>query len=326
MSIREPAQPLTRTSRLPYEAISFTEKSVGPAVDTVPSVRKQPELLVSHPALTLVQRAADKPVFSVLAIAQQHADTPVTLSTDEPDYFQLASDSRPAFGSTLTFVPPPTGAYVHVRYMAPKGCSHQAHLTIEAPYTSTTVALEGRTTGALSVVRNILPSTNRVSAKQPNRVISSSRWAALWATVLVSGLAYAGYIYQCQLFPSLCQEKTTESVQPKSHFPLPQPVTDDLSARTANKKIVPKRKFDDKVPATRSSSGQTSVAFTDNPVEKLPNNQSDEPRRIARNRTSTTVTEKESTEPKVRSQIRRQQDTTPTEKESDLERELNKHL
>ena len=322
MASRESAQPPTHTSELPYKSVSFTEKSVGPTIDAAPSVGSQPELLVSRPTLTFEQRTGDKPVFSILTIAQKNADTPVTLSTDDPDHFQLASDSRPAFGSTLTFIPPPAGSYVHLRYMASKGNSHHAQLIIETPYTSTTVALEGRRKSTLSVVRTILPATNRVPEQQPDRATSGSRWAALLATVAVVGLVYTAYTYQCQLSPSLCREKTTESVQLKTPAPFPRSTTNRLSPTTKIKERSNKRKAKgNKTSTLRFSSQHRPVAST----EKSSDNQSDEPRRVIRNRTSRTVTDQENIESKVRSRVRRQKDATRI-KESDLERELNKDL
>ena len=324
MAIRESVQPPARTSELPHITHSFTEKSVVPTVNNAPSAGKQPELIVSHPKLTFVQRTADKPVFCVLAIAQQNIDTPITISTDEPDYFQLASDSRPAFAPTLTFIPPPSGAYVHVRYMAPKGGSHHAQLIIEAPYASTTVALEARTTGALSIVRNVL-----VPAKRPERKASGSRWGALLATVIVGGLAYAGYTYQCQLFPSLCREKTVELAQPKSYTPLPKPATDYISSRKENSGRSRRKKANVSA-KTRSQSEQTPVLSVDRTAGQMPDNQSNELRKTAPSRTSTNAIDKETgrenTELRLPSQVRRKQDSTIRAKESELERELNKQL
>lgn len=329
MSIRESAQPPARSGELPRTAVSFTAKPVGPAVDTVSSVRKQPELIVNPLVLTFTQRKADKPVFSIVTIAQQHADTPITLSTDEPDYFQLASDSRPAFGPTLTLTPLPSGAFVHVRYMARKPGAHRAQLIIQAPFGSATVALEGRRAGALSVVQTVLPATtatNRAPTPEPHRSTSASRWAALLATMVVSGLVYGLYTYQCQLFPSLCREKTTGATRVESRSPLAGPGTTTISRSKESKKRSNRRRARAyKSPATRASSRQTSVSAAVGVADKSVNNQTNKSRRSYRNRRSSTVTDKEATGRKVRSRVRRRQDSTPAS-ESELEQELNRQL
>ncbi|MCX6219261.1 hypothetical protein [Spirosoma sp.] len=168
----------------------------------------QPILRINKSTLTFTQTAVDKPCFLLLTVAQLHAASPVTIETDAPDHFLLATDDQPTYKPRLTFVPSPEGTYVHVRYISPKWASKQAVLTVQAPYDTQTVTLEGRTAGLLAVVQKVVPvrtlpqlASGTRQSVQPFR----KSWIALAVLAVASGLGYTGVKYKCQLFPSLCQ-------------------------------------------------------------------------------------------------------------------------
>ena len=171
-------------------------QTVTLTIDSTPTTsieRSLPSVLtVSQSTLTFAGASPDKPGFQVLTIAQQPADAPVTLTTDTPDYFQLASDRQPAFASSLTLTPSPAGTHVHVRYAPNRRGRHTGQLLIHSVSGDRTVLLEGRSAGLLPVPPTLI-----------------KRGAGLLALLVIGGLAYAGYDNRCQLFPALCQDATS---------------------------------------------------------------------------------------------------------------------
>lgn len=162
--------------------IDMTNASLAPVLPAA--------LTVSQSALSFTGATPEKPVFQVLTLAQRYSDQPVTLTTDAPGHFQLASDSQPGFASSLTFIPLPTGSHVHVRYVASRQGTHTGQLTIRNAHETRTVELTGRCRGLLPVV---------MSTPRP----STGLWAGLLALLVAGGLTY-GYSNRCQLFPALC--------------------------------------------------------------------------------------------------------------------------
>lgn len=70
------------------------EETVVLPIQATAAVTTTPELTISQSALSFTQTASDKPAYLLLTITQPLVDTPITLTTDAPAYFQLASDSR----------------------------------------------------------------------------------------------------------------------------------------------------------------------------------------------------------------------------------------
>lgn len=192
---------------------SLAETIVLPieATSEVVSVAKRSTLTVSESALTFSQTAPDKPSFRILTIAQQAngVPSPVTLTTDAPDHFQLACDSRPVFSPTLTLTPSAQATYVHVRYAASASGFSRGQLTILSEYEERTIALEGHTSGFLPGIRALSPATLRplVRPSVPQRL------PLILALVMSIGLAYAGYSNRCQLFPALCNDKAMSPIR-----------------------------------------------------------------------------------------------------------------
>ena len=179
--------------------IDMTTASLAPVLP--------PTLTVSQSALSFTGVTPEKPVFQVLTITQHGSGQPITLTTNSPGHFQLASDSQPGFASSLTFTPLPTGSHVHVRYVASRQGTHTGQLTIRNAQETRTVDLKGRCTGLLPMV---------MSAPRP----SSGMWAGLLALLVAGGLTY-GYSNRCQLFPALCPDTVTNEVAPDAAMPVP---------------------------------------------------------------------------------------------------------
>ncbi|GAB4024872.1 hypothetical protein [Spirosoma koreense] len=149
-----------------------------------------PPLAISTSSLVFESTRSGTPAFQVVRLTQQTSE-PVTLTTDTPDYFQLASDSRPTFASSLTLVPSPTGSYVHVRYQSDRPGSHQGQLVIDQPQQPITVTLSGHSTGLLS----------GLVLKQPG---PTRHWAlGVFTLLLTCSLAYIDYANRYSLFPAL---------------------------------------------------------------------------------------------------------------------------
>jgi hypothetical protein len=296
-------------------------------VDTHYALTKQPELTISHDRLTFRQMESDKASFLLFTIAQQQADTPVILTTDAPEYFQLASDSRPIFGPTLTLVPSLTGTYVHVRYFSEKHGPHTGQLTIEAPYVSKIVALEGRRAGLLPAIRNILVPGSQAKKNLPARSSSKNRWATILAVGFLGGLSYGGYRYHCQLFPTLCQERTTDRLLTQHRLSLPTPSlpSDSLGKSQLNRLVTNAHEMSDKVvPSISSLSGLADTNQIDKSLTESPLGVLDEQNKDARNRTSSKITTKQNTDNQVVPTPRRRSESKSVEEESELEKELNR--
>lgn len=210
MPIRHALYPPIRADNFAKKSLRFTVKptanlpTLGQLVVSI-SVGN-PALMANYPALAFDQTSPGRPSFLFLIFAQQHTDTPITISTDASNYFQVATDSRPNFAPTLTFTPLSTGTYVHIRYLSGRSGLHQGQLFIETPYISRTVALIGRSRGLLPTV-----DTHQLLARFPKTdysgwALTGNWWAGLLAVALVGGLALGGYSYCCQLFPSLCPD------------------------------------------------------------------------------------------------------------------------
>ena len=212
-----------------------------------------PSLTVSQPSLTFTGASPDKPDFRVIAIAQRGSSEPVTLTTDAPAYFQLASDSHPAFAPSLTLTPSPVGTYVHVRYAASRYGSHRGHLLIQGTTGQETVTLEGRRAGLFAFLGSA------------DQAILVKRSGELLALAFVTGLAYTGYSYRCQLFPALCQ-KTTSNQTTNTASP-----SRPASPRSAFKKPEPSRR--ETVPTTgieaTESAGRQISGNEREPVKRL---------------------------------------------------------
>lgn len=285
-----------------------------------------PTLIVSTDALLFPKTAPGKVRSMILTISQQHTDTPVTLTTDTPERFQLASDSRPAFGPSLTIVPSPTGTYVHIRYTPQRFGKHIAQLTIEAPYDTRTITLTGRSGGILApggrvsatVPRRIEPPATAAPARRPVGVVV--------ALLLAGGLAYAGYTYRCQLVPSLCQaarepapsatDSDASAIDPVAVEPTPVKVNAaPLGGRAKDRQREPGPAAADEKPA--------NAARTDtdrNPRSNVPVRPDDRAER------STPTGQPNPSRPgnPINGQPRRQTTSPSATEESDLERELNR--
>ena len=187
------------------EAIVITIEATSGAVVLL----EHPKLTVSQSELKFPQTSPGKPSFRILTIAQQPngVPAPVTLTTDAPDQFQLACDSRPTFSPTLTLTPSSLGTYVHVRYVAGKSGFDRGQLTILSEYEERTIALEGRSSGFLPGIRTFSPSTSVTTLRRPNRPSIPKKLLLISALAISIGLVYAGYSNRCQLFPALCNDK-----------------------------------------------------------------------------------------------------------------------
>ncbi|WP_373514439.1 hypothetical protein [Persicitalea sp.] len=118
-------------------------------------------LTVSASKLSFVQTTADKPSFLVLTVEQQGVNEPVTLTTDAPECFQLAIDSRPVFSPKLALTPASRGTHVHVRYFSNKGDVHTGQLIIQNGLKIKNVVLEERHTRFLPAIQPHWPAIRK---------------------------------------------------------------------------------------------------------------------------------------------------------------------
>lgn len=166
-----------------------------------------PVLTVGSSALSFDKTDPGDESFAILKISQQYADTPLTVSVDEPANFLIATGIRQlTFLPSLTFTPPTDGTYIHVRYAPDRPGRHTAKLFVETPYDMKLVVLQGRAGGLL------LPQRSERALPQPvipdDQPPAQPRRLGLPALLVLSGLAFAGYTYRCELAPSLCQAQS----------------------------------------------------------------------------------------------------------------------
>lgn len=259
-----------------------------------------PSLIADYPGLVFPRTAFGRPRVLTLAIAQQYTSTPVKIATDAPDYFQLATDRRPRFVPAVMITPSSTGTYVHIRYAPGRTGSHRGHLLIETPYISRRIALSG-SRGVLPALpmpqlptlrmpqwpRLHRPQLPRLRVPQlptlrtpslptlripklparpsPSNLfgrVSIRSWrAGLLAAGLISGLVLTGYLYRCQLVPSLCQEDIADRILPKSNPPVPTILMGKAKPKLAKRIVAPD--------PVESGTGQTAQA-TGNRVQEKP--------------------------------------------------------
>lgn len=175
---------------------------------TVLRITIEPQLFLDSPALTFVQSEPGEPVTALLKISQQGANTPVFLSTDKPNRFSLAVGNKPTvFTPTLTFTPAFAGTYVHIQYTPSEFGGHRARLTAKTRYTTQTVSLQGRVDWQL--IRRRLPTWSdwRRAWETPIRPPATTRVrkAVMLTLLLLSALAYVGYLYRYPPGPDLHQ-------------------------------------------------------------------------------------------------------------------------
>ena len=318
--------------------------TIGAASQSL-ALSQQPVLTVSQPALAFARTAPGKPSFLVLTVAQHHTDAPVTLTTDAPELFQLASDSRPVFSPALTLTPSAIGTYVHVRYSPPKNGLHTGQLLIHNQYGQKTVTLEGRSRRLLPTVRTSWPATSPAALRHPAlqrllahrsvprrsvRLLVPKQWAGLLALVLMGGLAYAGYTYGhglfSALFPATNQAATpagTSLREPSDASNAPEKVTlspavpKRARVRDGLRPVGPPAVRPIHAPSVNSTAQQTTVDRTDKEYSLKTDR---EEALSERKRT------KQTTDNQRNNQIRRSATPPPPTEESELERELNKNL
>ncbi|GAB3641404.1 hypothetical protein [Spirosoma arcticum] len=321
---------LVAADELPVDGTVVIHDSGGETavltVNTVSTSLKRldtPLLTVSQPALTFIGASPDKPDFRVIAIAQRGSSEPVTLTTDAPAYFQLASDNHPAFSPSLTLTPSPVGTYVHIRYAASRYGSHTGQLLIQGITGQETVTLKGNNAGPFAFLSSV------------NQATLVKRSGELLALVLVTGLAYAGYSYRCQFFPALCQQETLNQTT-NTVAPAPPASTRSVftERKPASRETIPTTGTE----ATESSGWQFSggerepverpaeqpvykenVTITNNNVSSSSNavsGSSDRRKKVVNRNTANTADER----PRRRVKI-----PVPLTEESELERELNQN-
>lgn len=269
--------PLGETLQLPIVADQTVAASAG-----------QPVLTVSTERVTFDKTPIGEESYAILRISQQHADTPVDVAvtnaigqdSDEWARFSIATGVRELIFTTgLNFVPAPGGTYLHLRYVPNRPGRHSARLLIETPFETKSVSLAGQTTGLLPLAgslpqrRLVPPSAPRPSQPQPEPVDSDAagnpRWLR-WSALLLAGglsLAYAGYVYRCRLFPSLCGSASASISAPtpdRSVRPEPSASTTDVPTPTRPAETKP----DVAAPLASSPAvlSRRSRAHTDAPV------------------------------------------------------------
>lgn len=183
---------------------SLAESVVLTIVSNSVAIKKPQKtaLAINSPTLTFAPTVPGRPSFLVLTINQQQDDLPVTLTTDATDVFQLATDSSPRFGPTVTFTPSPMGSYVHVRYMADQRGLHTAQLLLTSAYENTAITLTGRSKG-------LLPAMTGSQNHPPVSRIHSS----LLTLLVLGGIAFVIFSNIYQLLPALTKGGGTYEVE-----------------------------------------------------------------------------------------------------------------
>ena len=286
---------------------------------------QKPTLLISESAVTFPTTSPGMPKFAVLTITQQQSNEPIILSSDSPEYFQLASDKYPKYSSSVTLQPLPMGTYVHVRYVADKSGTHYGQLSIQSTYDQKTVALEGRSTRFLPVLAS-QPAYGRPAYGLPERPdLASIRKKMLLAlgSVAVLGLIWLGYANRTALFSEdVPDEVSSPSIaQPLA---LPTAVTD--------------KPISTKLPAPTAAATRRQASRESNPAEDEQTNERPTPNRLGSSLTTAASPQAEQTvdnQPErtakpaseaVNKRPNQRINPKVIEEESELEKELNQPL
>ena len=160
-------------------------------------------LTISDSSITFNKIKLGEEDFIILKINQQGANTPVGLSTDDPDQFSLALSKKELhFTPDLTITPAFGGTYVQIRYAPNRSGQHIASLFVKTDYDNQTVSLQG------NAGKSWWPGLwTRGNAQITQPASIRSKKLGILAILVVGGLLYAGYAYRCQLAPSLCQSQ-----------------------------------------------------------------------------------------------------------------------
>lgn len=288
---------------------------------------KTSELTISEQVLTFARTLPGKPVFLVLRVATDETDVQVMASTDLPDVFQLATDKRPIFGSTLTLVPEPAGTYIHIRYQPARSGVHESVLTLESAIGTRTVTLTGRCTRMAATDTRTNKALTRTVAPVRPKTARGRIGAVVAGLAVLVGLLYTGITYRCQLAPSLCREEPAV-VQPTVAA---EPVEEAVTAAPPVAAVPRETRRSEKSVAApvREPIREASTADESWPVTRRTRPAVSEPTEVP-GPVATAPTPGRSQRPveaKADRTVKRQVDpprpAKPATEESDLERELN---
>lgn len=297
---------------------------------------EHPKLTVSESVLTFPQTSPGKPSFRILTVAQQPnvVSAPVTLTTDAPEQFQLACDSRPTFSPTLTLTPSSLGTYVHVRYSAGKSGFDRGQLTIRSEYEERTIALEGRSVGLLPGIRALSPASNLATLRRPNRPFVPRQLPLVLALALSIGLVYAGYSNRCQLFPALCNDKVINQTTSQDRISVSTlSNADDNSEKVALTTATIKRSQDQEVilsnnkPASATTRPFLRSSARQPKQDRVNNDPADDNTEAYSSRPTPQTREKsinQNTANQIENRTSRRIPPAPLSEESELEQVLNK--
>ncbi|GAB3314679.1 hypothetical protein GCM10027299_03140 [Larkinella ripae] len=167
----------------PAEMIQFTQNS---------------GLISADQTLILPETRPGEYGYLILTIGSLESDATLMLKTDAPNYFQLATDQRPAFKPSLTLQPVIKQTHVHIRYSPDSVGRHSANLTVQTSETMTAIQIVG---------------------KSP-RTWASSYWLAVPFLLLIGGLAYTFYNRSGQI-ALVDNQQSTDSVTEQSTGNMP---------------------------------------------------------------------------------------------------------
>ncbi|MGV3556958.1 hypothetical protein [Larkinella arboricola] len=151
--------------------------------------------------------------FAIVKIAQYGTDTPVVVSIEGSAYFTLAPGrTAPALTTTLTLTPMYSGTYIYVRYAPEKIGRHMATLQVHTPYRQEFILLEGRSIWLSGWYRMPQRLAFRTMLEVQDRLpfVTKAQKAGIGAALGLAVLA-TGYLYRCELIPSLCQSETVQT-------------------------------------------------------------------------------------------------------------------
>jgi hypothetical protein len=238
--------------------------------------------------------------FRLIKISQSGEGVPVTLSSNSPDLFQIAIGVKKLiFEDELTFSPAEGGTFVHIRFTPDRMGNHTGSLILKTANDQQIITLSGKGGNFIAT-----PASEQISGL-------SSRWKWAAMLVLVGGVGYAGYMYRCQLVPSLCdQPNEVQSVEAK-------PAVGPPAKETTNQELEAEPVGSSKEVQEEKILKSTTTATVARPDKQVRASQ-DQPQ-------SEREQDRKTTPAATRKQERRQTPTTsPTSEESELERELNK--
>jgi hypothetical protein len=237
--------------------------------------------------------------FRLIKVSQDGEHMPVTLSSDSPDTFRMAIGvNKLVFEDTITFTPVEAGTFVHIRFTPDRMGNHTGRLILKTTNEQQIITLNGK-------------GGSYIATPASEQIRGNSGWKWVAISILLIGAGYTGYMYRCQLVPSLCdQPSEVRRVDVDAKPSLPSPIsTQETGNEEVETKTVESLSKAKRVPEVTKSAARSEKRVSES--QAAAQNEQNQERKAA-------IIDKPKRESKPVQKI------PSASEESDLEQELNR--